>query len=288
MLVFATSQIRYYIPEYGVSGRDFPAVSITGSYCALKCKHCYGRILERMIPASTPERLVEVCRRLAGEGAKGVLISGGSNPAGEVPFERFASALKEVKKMGLKVYMHTGIVDEERARLLKECGVDMALYDVVSSDRAAVEIMGLEGASRFLEGLRALLEAGVEVAPHVVVGLGGEREAVDFVADSGCRGAVLVVFTPYPGTPMESALPPPPSEVVSILEYARSRIAGPLSLGCMRPRGPEYSHVERAAVDLELEGIAFPSKDALDYLAERGGFEVVHECCASVLSLARR
>ncbi len=184
MLVFATSQIRYHVPEYGIVGRDFPALSITGSYCALKCRHCYGRILERMIPAPTPERLVEVCRRLAEEGARGVLISGGSNPAGEVPFEPFAETLKEIKRMGLKVYMHTGIVDEERARLLKECGVDMVLYDVVSSDRTAVEIMGLEGASRFLEGLRALLEAGVEVAPHVVVGLGGEREAVDFIADA--------------------------------------------------------------------------------------------------------
>ncbi|MCD6508873.1 MAG: hypothetical protein J7L11_00560 [Thermoprotei archaeon] len=33
VFVFATGQLHYHIPGYGIKGRDFPAISLTGSWC---------------------------------------------------------------------------------------------------------------------------------------------------------------------------------------------------------------------------------------------------------------
>jgi len=49
-----------------------------------------------------------------------------------VPFKHFVDALKYVKSLGLKVFIHTGIVDEYRAQLLKDAGVDMVLIDAIT------------------------------------------------------------------------------------------------------------------------------------------------------------
>jgi len=61
---FATSHIHYEVPELGIYGRDFPAVSLTGRSCSLLCKHCYSRLLERVYPATTPNELISLISKL--------------------------------------------------------------------------------------------------------------------------------------------------------------------------------------------------------------------------------
>ena len=57
-------KIVFYLPGMfmlnNVKGK-YPAISITGNECALKCDHCQGKILDSMVQASTPEKLVEQC-----------------------------------------------------------------------------------------------------------------------------------------------------------------------------------------------------------------------------------
>ena len=36
----------------------FPAISITGRKCYLNCEHCKGKLLEGMIPAENPSKIV--------------------------------------------------------------------------------------------------------------------------------------------------------------------------------------------------------------------------------------
>jgi len=285
--VFATSVIKYSLPEYGIEGKDFPAVSITGSKCKLMCKHCYARILERMKPAETPEKLLKLGRKFREKGLKGLLVSGGSDEEGRVPFEDFLDAIRELKKMGLRVFIHSGLVDEKRAKLLKKAGVDMVLYDVVSSEEAIRRVLNLNHSPRdYWRGLKYLVDCGVPVAPHIVVGLNegkpsGEFKSVDVVASTGCSALVIVVFTPYPGTPLENAQPPPVDYVLKVMEYARRKVSAPMSLGCMKPR--QFREIEYKAVDLGFDGIAFPSEDALNYIVSKDmKFKVHYECCASI------
>ena len=82
-------QIIFYLPgmfKYnGLTGK-YPAISITGSQCALSCDHCQGKILEGMISAGTSGPLIEKCIDLANRGAQGVLISGGCDEEGRLPW----------------------------------------------------------------------------------------------------------------------------------------------------------------------------------------------------------
>ncbi len=290
MKVFATSHIHYEIPELGIVGRDFPVISITGTWCELKCKHCYGKLLERMISATTPEKLMKLGERLRREGVSGVLISGGCDSHGKVPFEKFVDAIKYLKSLGLKIFMHSGLVDEQRAQLIREAGVDVVLLDLIVDDEVIRSVLNLNVPSDlFVESVKNLLKFDVRVAPHIVVGINGgmpssEFRSIDVLSRLNPHAAVIVVFTPYPGTPFENREPPDPTYVVKVIEYARRELRDiPLSLGCMRPRSEEYQVVEIRAIDLGFDGIAFPSHKALNYMLELGiEFRVVHACCASL------
>jgi len=286
--VFATSILHYSIPEYEFEGRDFPSISITGGHCELKCKHCFATILQRMKWAETPARLIKLGEELARSGVKGILISGGSNNRGEVKFEKFSTAIKRLKDLGLKIFMHTGIVDDERARMLKDIGIDMVLYEIPTSNGVIREILNLRDRTidDYYKGLMSLIEHKVPVAPHLVVGLDhdvdNEINVINVVSDIGCDAFVIVIFTPLAGTPLEKSSPPSICRALTVMSYARRKIHAPLSLGCMRPRSESYRIVEREAIDLEFDGMAFPSPDALNYAKEKCELRFFNECCAAI------
>ena len=131
-------KITFFLPGMfslnGVTGK-YPAVSITGNRCALRCEHCKGTLLSSMIHSETPEQLVERCLSQWEKGAFGVLISGGCDRTGGLPWKAFLPAIEEIKqKTDLFVSVHSGIVDAATAKDLKDAGVDQALVDIIGDD----------------------------------------------------------------------------------------------------------------------------------------------------------
>ncbi|MEM4856170.1 MAG: hypothetical protein QXW61_06085, partial [Sulfolobales archaeon] len=272
VVVFATSNMHYEVPELGIVGRDFPSISLTGRKCELMCKHCYGKLLDNMLGVSTPDGLVLLGNRLRSEGVSGVLLSGGCDRFGRVPFEGYLNAIKYLKSLGLKVFMHVGIVDDFRASLIRGLGIDAVLVDLVLHEGAIKEVLGLDDVEAHVRTLKTLKRFDIPVVPHIIVGLyrgspSKEFEAVDILKELTPNAAVFVIFTPYPGTPLESSDPPPPHYIIRLLGYARRKLDDiPLTLGCMRPRGEEFDTVEVAAIKLGFDGISFPSIATLNYL----------------------
>jgi len=176
-----TGKIRFYAPsfvhyknKYFSSPHEaFPSISITGSSCALKCKHCNGRVLDTMVPSMTPEGLFDVCAKLKKDGAIGCLISGGCLPDGSVPIDKFIDAIAKIKQeLGLIVVVHTGVIDLPTAKRLKSAGVDAALIDIIGSDETIREIYHLDvTVSDYEQSLQAFNESGIPFVPHVLVGL---------------------------------------------------------------------------------------------------------------------
>ena len=78
---------RYETSEYGgQDAAEFVSISLTGTACSLGCEHCKMAVLRGMDDLSRFDgTLFELCRRLAERGARGVLISGGSDAQGRVP-----------------------------------------------------------------------------------------------------------------------------------------------------------------------------------------------------------
>lgn len=273
----------------------FVPVSVTGGSCALNCKHCGRRILETMIPATTPERLVEVGGRLKERGCKGILISGGADKHGVVPLGRFASAISTLKKeLGLLVTVHTGIVTEELASSLAEARVDCAMLDIIGADETVREIYSLDvGASAYYQSLVNVTKYGIPASPHIVIGLHygkvlGEKKAIDFAAEFPLASLVLVVIMPLPGTDMENVQVASPVEIGEVIRYAREKMPRTaLLLGCARPLGKEREIIDRLAIETGVDGIAYPSDGAVAFARERGLTPRFSELCCSLIFLGR-
>jgi len=298
-------QIRFYAPSFMYYKTDhfcsspmaFPSISITGSFCALKCKHCGGKVLNTMMSAPTPKRLIEVCSEVKRKGGIGCLISGGCLPDGSVPLGKFVEAIAEVKqKLGLTLVVHTGVTDLEVATRLKGAGVDAALIDIIGSDETIKEIYQLNvSVDDYDRSLSALHRSGIPLVPHVLVGLHygelrGEFKALEMIAKYSPSAVIVIALMPVHGTLMQSVVPPSPTDIGKVLVAARfMMLATPLVLGCMRPKGRHRSQTDSLAVRAGVNAIAFPSDEAIR-LAEKLQLETSYSslCCSQIFEDLKR
>ena len=289
--------VTFYLPGmFRLDGRTgrYPAASITGPCCALHCDHCQGRILETMLPSRKPNDLVEMCLDLEARGQLGVLLSGGCNDAGLLPWHKFLPAIREIKaRTRLYVSAHCGLVDHETAAALKDAGVDQALIDVIGDDETYQRVCHVPfGVDRIESSLEALARAGLPVVPHVICGLDwgqirGELRAVDMIAAYPAEQVVFVSLMAIPGTPMSKVTPPPAEAVAEII--ARARLAMPgvrMSLGCARRRGD--ARLEALAVSAGINRLALPAEETIAH-ARRLGLTVRFQntCCSVSRDLSR-
>jgi hypothetical protein len=294
---YAPSFIYYKTDYYCSSPATFPSISLTGSSCALKCKHCDGRVLNTMFPAFSPKELVNLCTRLKNEGAVGCLISGGCLPDGSVPLDRFIDAIAEIKRnLDLTVVVHTGVVSRPIAERLKEAEVDAALIDVIGSDETIKEVYQLNvKVEDYDKSLEVLHEVGIPFVPHVLVGLHygklkGEFQALRMISKYKPSAVIVIALMPIHGTPMENVKPPNPEDIAKVLLSARMMLAKtPLVLGCMRPKGKHKVKTDTLAVKVGVNAIAFPTEEAIK-LANSLGLETVFSslCCSQIFEDIRR
>jgi uncharacterized radical SAM superfamily protein len=301
LLISERKRIRFYVPSFMYynsshfrSGpADFPTVSVTGKGCALKCKHCGGIVLDTMYSATTPQRLLELCRDLKRKGALGCLISGGCLPNGSVPMTPFLDVIRKIKhELDLAVFVHTGIVNNEMANGFKNAGVDVALIDIIGSDQTIREIYNMDVKVKdYEDSLKALHGVGLPFVPHVIAGLyygklKGEWQALKMISRHDPFALVVIAFMPIRGTEMESVAPPEPFDTIRVLATARMMFPKtPLVLGCMRPRGKSRNTTDVLAIKAGVDAVAFPTEEAVRF-AESCGLDVTFSsfCCAQVYS----
>jgi uncharacterized radical SAM superfamily protein len=290
---YAPSFMYYKTSYYCSSPRDFPTISVTGKGCALKCKHCGGRVLDTMYPATTPEKLLELCEQLKHKGTLGCLISGGCLPDGSVPLEKFVDSIERIKReLGLTVFVHTGTIGSNVAEKLRNAGVDAALMDIVGSDETIEEIYNLNvKVEDYESSLRALHEAGIAFVPHVIAGLHygklkGEFHALQMISRYEPSGLVIIAFMPIRGTEMARVEPPRPVDIAKVLAAARLMFPKtPLTLGCMRPKGEHRVRTDILAIKTGVNAIAFPTEGAIKF-AQKEGYRIVFSslCCSQIYS----
>ena len=284
-------KITFYHPgmfKYNGKWGNYPAISITGKHCELQCDHCNSKILESMIFATTPEELIKKCIRLEELGNAGCLISGGSQKDGTIPWYNFISAIKTIKETtNLFISIHSGIIDYQMAKKMKDAGVDQALIDVIGDEETFKKIYHVNfGITKIEESLDALKNAGLSIIPHIVVGLDygkikGEYQAIDLIKRYNPEVLVIVSLKRISGTPMRDILPPNPEEIAKIIATARIEMTDvPISLGCARERA--NSLIDVLAVECGVNRIAIPSEEAIKKAQEYGLDILWKKTCCSV------
>ncbi len=227
-----------------------------------------------MKPTPTPESLREYAREVRRNGGKGMLISGGLNSRGKLPFDRFLGAIREVKDMGFFISVHTGLVNRDDAANLKEAGVDMADFELYLNDDVIRKVKGLEAdRTSYLESLDYLLEEDIMVAPHVTLGIPGDDvEWLDdlkfVVREKGLDRVVVLIFIPTPGTPFWGSPLPDVEELNSQISEISKFVK--VSLGCMRP--PRIKKLLDKEVLDKVDRIANPHSSL--------NLRIVDACCS--------
>lgn len=288
---FSTPTFREYETEAlsGCSKNSFPAFSITGGACALDCDHCQAKILEPMIPATSPEMFDRKVRELiALQDLRGLLLSGGSNRRNEINYDRYLPVVEKLKIdfPFLKIAIHSALLDEARAHRMEAAGVDTAMMDVIGAAETIRDVYHLDrSVDDFESTLAALCSTKMEVVPHIVIGLHygrvvGEANALEIVARHSIHSLVLVVVMPfYARGTFET---PSTSTVGEIFLEARSKLGSrSVLLGCARPAGMHRRVTDAYAVLAGLDGIAFPADGAVSVARAIGRpFSQQHACCS--------
>jgi uncharacterized radical SAM superfamily protein len=288
---YAPSFMYYKTSHYRSSPTQFPTVSVTGTACALNCKHCGGKVLQTMHPAKTPATLFALAEKLKQNGALGCLVSGGCLSNGSVPLKPFIPMIEKIKReLGLTVFVHTGIIDSTTATSLKRAGVDAALIDIIGSDETISKIYGLNvTVEDYAASLNALQEAVLNFVPHVIVGLDdgklkGELNALKMIASVEPSAVVVIAFMPIHGTAMAKVKPPQPADIAKVTAAARLMFPKtPLVFGCVRPKGKHRAETDVLALKAGVDAIAFPSEEVVKY-AETQGYALSFSsyCCAQI------
>ena len=264
----------------------FPPISLSGAACALHCAHCDATYLVGMLPADTPEALVERCHVLRRNGALGALLSGGSNADGALlNLAVLVDAIRQAKQeTGLLFNLHPGLIDVATAQRLA-CVVDFASLDI-PSDNVLRRVLGLDATTAdYIAAYRTLRAAGIDVTPHVTVYNGDEAGLLRPVAAAGDapHTIVVIVFSPTRGTPMADAPAPGPEAVANVVAEVKALFpAAEISLGCMRPRTRALREaIELATLQAGVARMELPSQKTLRY-ARDAGYEIVsiNACCA--------
>ena len=276
--------------NFFITSDTFPSISVTGDSCSLMCQHCRGKLLQRLIHATTNMELERKALLLHRKGAKGILLTGGCDERGCVPIKNLIPAIRKLKeKTGLVIIAHTGFISPEEAGLLKNSGLDGIGFDVMGDMTCVSEVYDLQASEKeYMDSLQAISQSGLFIFPHVCVGihfgkLSGEYRALEMIRIIEPTAVIITGLMPVAGTPMEN-IRPDPSDFENVLKKAIQMFPHtPVMLGCAHSIGKERSDIEKMALLCGVSGIAAPAINTIEF-AEENGFEInfYGTCCGLI------
>ncbi len=286
------AEITFYLPgmiRYEHLRGRYPAISVTGTRCELQCEHCKGLLLDPMIQVTEPNDLMQKALYLQKRGVHGILLSGGSDRQGRLPWAKHVDAIREITEAtGLYLSAHVGFPDLETCRQLKKSGLRQALLDVMGDEETATRVYHLNGLQTVKDALESVSQSGLQLAPHIVAGLHygrmkGEDHALRILSRHNPAVLVVVVLTGLKGTPMAGTEPPSPLEVARLIARARLLMPRvPISLGCERPRNKQGTELEKLALRAGITRMAVWSEDVLEEASRLGLRSRFQATCCSV------
>jgi len=321
-IVFSVPGSKVYINRhYKNTPNSFINISLTGSKCQLMCSHCKAMLLKDMVdinkfphvkssdasgikseieikseinPEIKANRLQNIINNFGQDTVKGMLVSGGFDRHGRLPLDlHVMEEIKEIKslmKEKIRIFIHLGFVNDEEIKLIKDSCIDGALVNIFSERQSIEDVYNLKGFTPqdFYTNLKKIKNAGIKVAPHLILGLGsrgdirGEFVSIDEIAKTGADCLVFAIEKKLSKSHRTGYSEVLSSDVIKLFEYAKKIMPYvPLTLGCARPPGPANENLEIELLKRGVDAIAFPSERTVDFAIENGiDFKFTEQCCA--------
>jgi biotin synthase len=103
------------------------------------------------------------------------MVLSGRGPDGE-DIEHMTQAVRQVKAMGLRTCLSSGLMNEEKARQLKAAGLDRLNHNLNTSESHYPNICTTHTYQDRMETLRAARAAGLDVCSGMIVGMGESHD----------------------------------------------------------------------------------------------------------------
>ncbi len=275
-------KLKAYYPN-----KKFPSISITGTECSLNCLHCNKHYLKNMHHITSPENLLQFANKLVKNHGSGFLLSGGYNEDSVVPLEPYLDVISQIKtKTNLKINVHPGLVDYNKAKALADAGIDTVSFDLITDDDVISKVIRNNKQGKdYIESFESMIKAGLEVIPHICLGLhfGDEKGNLDAIETALKHEISLIVFLsliPTKGTAMENSKILNKDYLAKLILYTRFKKPNlEQSLGCMRVRHLDY---EEVAIKAGINRIAVPKKKSLEFAVNKFelSIEQIETCCS--------
>jgi biotin synthase len=262
--------------------------------CAEDCGYCsQSRVSTAQISRYAllpPEVILDGARAAFQRKAKTYcIVTSGRGPERK-ELDLVAELVPKIKReYGLEICVSAGLLGEEQALRLKQCGVDRVNHNLNTSRRFYPRICTTHAYQDRLDTLWAVRNAGMEICSGGIVGMGEEDADVVELAlelgDLGVEALPVNFFTPIEGTPVTAANPQRPSPRYCLKALALFRLANPrcdlrvaagreLCLGWLQPMALFAANSMFVGDYLTTQG----QPPAEDYrMIEELGFEVVEE-----------
>ncbi len=272
-------------------GKNFPAISVTGTNCELNCEHCNKDYLKSMRKADTKESFVNEIQNAIDKGAIGALISGGSTMDGKVPVLKYKNQISELKKKH-NFYMnsHVGLINQEEALELKQCGIDTVSYDLVLDQQVINNIFHLNKSPQdYINSYKALLEADLHVTPHMLIGahygkISQELKILKLLVANPPDILIFIIMIPpkFNGIISDKFNLISPIDVGKIIFLSSIFLPNTVfSLGCMRPKNRKFRTLEKWAIQIGVSRMEIPSQSTLKWAKDKGyQIQYFSACCS--------
>ena len=216
-----------------------------------------------------------------------MLITGGCDRKGKVPTAAAARYIRSIKQQtDLIVIAHTGFVTPDEACALKDSGLDGIAFDVVGDAGTARRVYGLDvTGDDYLKSLQAISDAGINVFPHVCVGLDfgkmcGELRALELIRHINPTTVVITGLVPVEGTAMSSVKPDPFDFAEVFCRACELFPEIPITVGCAHSSGRDRELIERIALNSGVFNVALPTRSFVKYAYAKGYvIEYFGTCC---------
>lgn len=236
------------------------------TFCAQSSRYKTGAAVYPMV---SPGEILRQAAAMEKAGARRFsIVTGGRGISGR-DLETALSAIELLKReTGLRLCASLGIIDENKALMLKQAGVSMYHHNLEASAGYYPLVCTTHSHGDRVKTVKAAQKAGLRVCSGGVIGLGeGFEHRVDLafeIRDLGVDSVPVNFLTPIPGTPLEGAGPPPPLSLLHTLAVFRLILPRAVIRLC-GGRKPGLGRLQPLAFMAGADGVMIG-----DYLTTRG------------------
>lgn len=260
--------------------------------CSEDCKFCgqstHHQTTVAVYPLLPPDELVVTAKKAAASGVKRLsLVTSGKGMTKDNDFEKILASIVSIKReTGLKVCANLGTISPAQALALAAAGVERYAHNLETSEQFYPNICTTHSYQDRIQTVQAAQSAGLELCSGGIIGLGEswqDRLQLAFaLREIGAASIPVNILNPIKGTPLESAEPLAPLEIIKTFAIFRFILPDKI----IRPAGGREINLRDWQSYVLLSGanglivgnyLTFNGRNtAADYqMVKDGGFEAI-------------